>query len=309
MKKIISGNLTKKILIVILIVLLFNFVVPNYSQADWGGVLLDPIVDFFAAIGDAILGALQYYMYDSNISLNGQSVFTVTIPCLIFDPADYDMEPDPNGTVVQESAEYLDESTFWASLGVDIKQFFVGSSNLTKDDLISKSPYGIPIIRYSPEKIFSNQVPALDVNFIDPNDWTDEATSQTQNTQQANAQANAMNSRSIARLLHETVASWYVALRNLAILALLSVLLYVGIRIIISSTASDKAKYKQMLMDWAIALCILFFLHYLMTFILTLTETLTESIGDASTNITVEIIETEESRNTSYKCCGNTFDL
>ena len=58
----------------------------------------------------------------------------------------------------------------------------------------------------------------------------------------------------------------------------LSVLLYVGIRIVLSSTASDKAKYKQMLMDWVVELCIVFFLHYIMSFILTVTDMITEGI-------------------------------
>ena len=295
MKKLMSGNLAKKILIIILIVLLFNFIVPNYSQADWGGVLFDPLVDLFAAIGDAVLGALQNFMYDSNVSLYGQGIFAMTIPNKGFEPSDFGMEADSGSINAQIYEENLDELGWWNALKASsnfnifpvISNMFSASSiwggiqQTAYDYIVDSSPYGIPIIRYTPEKIFSNQVPALDVNFINPKEWQGD-------TQDA---TDAMNDRSITQTLHNTVASWYVALRNLAILALLSVLLYVGIRIIISSTASDKAKYKQMLMDWVIALCILFFLHYLMTFILTLTETLTESIGEASTNIVVGIYD------------------
>lgn len=296
MKKLMSGNLAKKILIIILIVLLFNFIVPNYSQADWGGVLFDPLVDLFAAIGDAVLGALQNFMYDSNVSLYGQGIFAMTIPNKGFDPSDFGMEADSGSINAQVYEENLDEVGWWNAFTSFNKNFSIlnvignmfstssiwgGIQQSAYDHIVDSSPYGIPIIRYTPEKIFSNQVPALDVNFINPKEWQGD-------TQDA---TDAMNDRSITQTLHNTVASWYVALRNLAILALLSVLLYVGIRIIISSTASDKAKYKQMLMDWVIALCILFFLHYLMTFILTLTETLTESIGEASTNIVVGIYD------------------
>lgn len=64
MKKITSKKGIQKIVIAILIVLCFNFVFPSYSQADFGGVLLGPIVDFFAGIGDAVLSALQYFMYN-----------------------------------------------------------------------------------------------------------------------------------------------------------------------------------------------------------------------------------------------------
>ena len=34
----------------------------------------------------------------------------------------------------------------------------------------------VPFTRYSPEKIFSGAVPAFDVNFIDPKDWSETLT-------------------------------------------------------------------------------------------------------------------------------------
>ena len=119
-----------------------------------------------------------------------------------------------------------------------------------------KDEYYIPVATYSPEQIFSGNVSGLDINFINPNFKDGSAAD-----------------------LQGTIASWYVALRNLAIVGLLCVLVYVGIRIMLSSTAGDKAKYKQMFTDWLIALCILFFLHYIMSFILTLTESICSAIG------------------------------
>lgn len=71
---------------------------------------------------------------------------------------------------------------------------------------------------------------------------------------------------STAKQLQSTISTWYVVLRNVALVALLSVLVYVGIRIIISSSAGDKAKYKQWLMDWIVAICLLFTMHYIMSF-------------------------------------------
>ena len=71
---------------------------------------------------------------------------------------------------------------------------------------------------------------------------------------------------STAKQLRQTISSWYIVLRDLSLVALLSVLVYVGIRIIISSTSKDKAKYKQMLMDWLVAICLLFVMHYIMAF-------------------------------------------
>lgn len=90
---------------------------------------------------------------------------------------------------------------------------------------------------------------------------------------------------STAFTLRPVIAQWYLALRNFAIVGLLSVLVYVGIRIMLCSTAQDKAKYKKMLVDWLIALCILFALHYLMVFIVNVTQKIAEAFTVTSIQI------------------------
>ena len=115
---------------------------------------------------------------------------------------------------------------------------------------------------------------AFDVNFINPSVGMDDENKQDLN---------------IAYQLQGVISDWYYALRNLAIVGLLSVLVYVGIRIIISSTASDKAKYKQMLKDWLVALCLLFFLHYIMAFTLEMINAVNGMIADTTTSIPVVI--------------------
>ena len=84
---------------------------------------------------------------------------------------------------------------------------------------------------------------------------------------------------SIAYELQSNIATWYTALRMIALIGLLSVLLYLGIRIILSSaSAQDKAKYKNMIKDWFVAICLLFTLHYIMTFMLDFTDNLNDII-------------------------------
>ena len=48
-------------------------------------------------------------------------------------------------------------------------------------------------------------------------------------------------------VMHDIIATWYRILRNIALIGLLCMLVYIGIRIMISSTAADQAKYKSML--------------------------------------------------------------
>lgn len=79
--------------------------------------------------------------------------------------------------------------------------------------------------------------------------------------------------------LRNTIAGWYYSLRNFAIVALLSVLVYVGIRMITSTISQDKAKYKMMFKDWLIAICLLVAMHYIMIGVLNFTDEITKAIG------------------------------
>lgn len=244
MKKILSNkNFIQKILISMIIVVLCTFAIPTRSQAGIGGILLNPIVDLLGTIADVFPGALQAFLVDGNFN-NANS--------------------DDNGLL---NLFMVKHGNFNAT---DYPDFTHSTSNheaqvpIDKDEL--DKDYYIPVLKYTPEKIFSGLVPALDINFVNPRVWeTDE-----------------MNERSVAQQLHETIAKWYVALRNLAIVGLMLVLVYVGIRMVISSTASDKSKYKQMLMDWLIALCLLFVLHYIMTFTTTIVTEISQAINETS---------------------------
>lgn len=64
-------------------------------------------------------------------------------------------------------------------------------------------------------------------------------------------------------IIKRKVAKWYTAIRNLAIVISLCVLLYVGIRMAISTVASDKAVYKQMLIDWLVGFILIFLMQYI----------------------------------------------
>lgn len=79
--------------------------------------------------------------------------------------------------------------------------------------------------------------------------------------------------------LRNIISGWYYALRNFAIVALLSVLVYVGIRMIISTVAQDKAKYKVMFKDWLVALCLVVVMHYIMVGILHISSMITDALG------------------------------
>ena len=161
-----------------------------------------------------------------------------------------------------------------------------------------------PTIIYSPATIFANKIPALDVNFINPSvlyaggegeitmsllsgkslgdygsvgeipeeDIVIQYRYILNETPEDEDEAFKGNT---AYQLRDIIATWYKTIRNIGIVALLSILIYVAIRIILSSVAGEKAKYKTMLKDWLMGLCILFVLHYGMAFLFRATEMIT----------------------------------
>lgn len=143
----------------------------------------------------------------------------------------------------------------------------------------------LPMFKISPEEIFKGELGLLDVNFFNPNEY-DEVTTET---------GEAVEQKSSALILQPTISKWYYALRNLAIVALLSILLYIGIRIVISSAADERAKYKQRLVDWLVAMCLLFFMHYIMSFAVTVTEEITKAIVPLNSDYFIIFGETGDS--------------
>ncbi len=103
--------------------------------------------------------------------------------------------------------------------------------------------------------------------------------------------SDAKTIKSSSAQLQPIISKWYYALRNLAIVALLSILVYIAIRIIISSSMEDRAKYKQHLLDWLIAMCLLFFMHYIMSFAVTLTEEITKALEPMSEPYPYRIVD------------------
>ncbi len=103
------------------------------------------------------------------------------------------------------------------------------------------------------EDILFNKVELTDINFFDlnPSDAT-------------------------VKTIRLSVAAWYYSVRNVAIVALLVICIYVGIRMAIATVAEEKAKYKEMLIDWATGLALVFVLHYIMIFIININNALVD---------------------------------
>ena len=149
-KRFISKNMIQKTLISIIIVLLLSFAVPVKSQAGIGGILLDPIFDLAGTLFDAVLGGLQMFLVDGEFKTSSDG--GLLNPFLV----------EPDAFVANANGEY-DE--FQYNNGPGTTEEVISEDEL-EVGLLGGSSYYIPVTKYTPEKIFSGLIPALDINFI-----------------------------------------------------------------------------------------------------------------------------------------------
>ena len=262
-------------MIIFLIILIFSFCVPKGVRAEdgIGGKLLNPIMSFFVGLGDGIMAILHSIIFHSDNALihidTSASIWSkviVIVAAVVL--------------VAISIAACVITGGGAAAVALGVIKIVLVSGAITTitfpittslvEGMLPDSMY-LPLYSITPQEIFSNKIPLLDVDFFNPTDSIDLEDGTTM--------------ESTAYQLRDTVANWYLILRDIAVVALLSILVYVGIRIIISTTSSDKAKYKQLLVDWVVAVCLLFIMHYIMSFSNMLVEKIINIVDSTQINV------------------------
>lgn len=93
-----------------------------------------------------------------------------------------------------------------------------------------------------------------------------------------NSDVEENGTKSVNTIISENVLQWFSITSLLSIIISLCVLIYIGIRMAISSLAEEKAKYKAMLKDWFVSLLIIFLLPYIIVAAVTVSDKLVEAI-------------------------------
>lgn len=331
-----KNAITKKILIALTtVVMLSNFIMPNYVHAENGGKLFTPITEFIVGISDRIMATLEAIFVGEldGMDVIGGAEIEEQSPDMSWRPSfgpwdgsatRYSIKYSPaiifSGRVPGLDINFIEpmteeESTFesdkyeysvvsdrisWKEVkeeynapddlkiqyGSTLAWWLIGNTDtyysywtnsegtsyyfVYNDDTVHLPVLG-PIfdavgngIATAIDSIFSTGLTSED-NFIGTLYKYEKVGTES------------VTKESTANILQPQIAKWYVALRTFSLVGLLSVLLYVGIRIILSSSSSqNQAKYKSMFKDWLVALCILFLLHYIMAFILEITSRITD---------------------------------
>lgn len=276
-------NLIKKVSIVLLCIIAFSFCMPKGVRAEdgIGGKLLEPVVSLVVSLGDGINNIIHKALVsqpETLISVDmADGVLRVILTVLV-------------GIVAAAAAIALVVLTagaasavlgpILAGIGVSIGSLSagailtagligggVGAVYFYNSDFFPETLY-FPIYTVTADKIFGNEIPVFDVDFFNPQGEEITLNDGTKSWGKIVTlpDGTEIPVESTAYKMQSTIAKWYTKLRDISVVALLSILVYIGIRMLLSSTSNDKAKYKQMILDWVTALCLLFVMQYIMSF-------------------------------------------
>lgn len=183
---------------------------------------------------------------------------------------------------VQDDSQTEDTTT-----GGDTTDTYEAQSILDNDNLYTPTstelqPEGDD--KLTVDKIIFNQVPLLDVNI-----FTDTAAGYT------------LKEDSSLLIIRDSVATWYYIIRNVTIAVMLVILIYVGIRMALSTIASEKAQYQRMLVSWLVGFIIIFVIHYFLLLVLNINSTILGWITGAQDNLGYEDSIYETVRTKAYE--------
>ena len=140
------------------------------------------------------------------------------------------------------------------------------SSNIASTSGVNYGDAGVFNV-ITPFDIFFNKYKLLDVNVFD---------------------INATAAGTIPHTIRTTVSGWYYVMRTISAAILLCILIYVGIRMALSTIAEDKAKYKKMLFDWVCSLALIFVLQYIAIFTIYCNNAIVNALRSLLTDTAVE---------------------
>lgn len=157
--------------------------------------------------------------------------------------------------------DFLSDAFTWI-VGIilyPIKMVLIGWIQIAQNAITSifSAATGTEITEINIEDIIFNKIQLLDVNVFT-------------NT----PGGMAISSGSVVGIIHEGIRIWYYTFRNVGIAGMLITLLYLGIRMALSTVPEGKAKYKQMLIGWIYGFAIVFFVHYFILIVITFNESL-----------------------------------
>ena len=364
----INESKPKKLIIIIVIVMLCNFVMPNYALAMDGGVIFKYGVPILLMVPDLLIQKLQQIFIDedSDIALKDPEggvsnysilysagvIFSGKVPGLdvnfispmgkngvvnlkrnvykytqVGNRGQYDYEDLVNQYGLKtgeenEGVNMSDAATFLFWFGKDVAYITWENENDGQTYWYHvSSTTNLPVIMYLVEGALiiggvlaapwtggsSLAVSGFGLKMLAGTVLTDAAIQNMSEFFSGGTLYKIIKDKtetstriSIAYSLRNTVATYYKVFQEVALVILLSVLVYVAIRIILASSSKDKAKYKQMLGHWFAAICILFLLHFFMSIVLTSIQAINDVFANSVVKNGADILMSEIRNSIGY---------
>lgn len=121
------------------------------------------------------------------------------------------------------------------------------------------------------DSILFNEEPLVDVNFFDDSEAVQEIKEK--------------NPKAFIIQLRNGVRMWYYIIRNIAIMVMVVILMYVAIRMLLNiytSSAENKARYKEMMIAWVKALSTLVVMHIIIYTVIAFNTDIINTIKDVA---------------------------
>ena len=300
-----NNKIWKKIVIIIGILLSFSIVVPEPVEADLGGKLMQPIMSLFIGIGDGVNTVIQ-------------KMFLNREPAVLIISSDFNwwkvalgvaigigliavgIATGGVGTIIIGSALTIAVLATAVTGGNSSSKniAFQVVTSFTASMLSDKNELALPMMSLTPYEIFANKQNLFSVNFF--KNLSDDEKYINGSDDEENKEGKEEKSKTLMYSLKDVIASWYKTFRLIAIVGMLPVLVYIGIRILVSAP-SDKAKYKENLMDWGVAFLLIFAMHYIMSFSNLLIDQVTDMIDSVKISTKMEGEKEVEFKNQSVE--------
>lgn len=253
-------NKFKKILITVLCIITVFFSMPVKAKADAG--VLESVASFLLLIPDGINLILNAYVSGETEDVkqivrvalksdNDASLFTNNVGSLYYIAVTpYDIFTAGMPTLYGEYVEKKDqvESAIEQAGNQEIPLTDAVQAAKDEREIISEMLSEDGMSSYSTKSLV--KMPILDANFF---------------------KKSTFGSSDSADILRPVVSAVYTNLRNIVLVVMLLILLYIGIRIVISAAVADQVKYKQYLVNWVVGICLVFLMQYIMSAIMSST--------------------------------------
>ena len=304
MKSILTREKIKKLIIVLFVITTLGNFIPKttYAKTDTngGGVILAPISTFTTFVCDKLMNWLQTSFVTTetikpgdgssgyNFQYSPAIIFSGNVPALSInfinppDPAK-DTKTTTSETVVEEKsisshvAAQTEEFKSTTAESVATKYYYTKENETYRQ--VQNTPFYKATLEWKTDKNerYKCEFIISSTEQIQTKSW--------KITKLETISASGKEYESTAGVLQSTIATWYKVLRRIALVGLLSALLYIGIRIVMSSASpQSKSKYKGMLKDWLVALCLLFTLHYIMSFTIAIVQEISKIFNTGNTD-------------------------